>query len=872
MTLSAVTVSEPSTIIYGKVLHRSHGNEHQLREGTLTWTLSDQSGVPYTFTVELEDVGGVYSYRVSIPHQVLASGLSIDSSVIPLAVGEVQYGFDSIQLNGSPAEILWSESDSLELLQSSRAATYRVDLQVSYDLIDTDRDGMPDWWEQANGLDWQTPNGDLDPDGDGWSHLAEFLGGTDPFQDDRIPSIQTLNVAAYGESENGVWLRSVDADTAPSELIFTLTSLPGGGDLHMVPTPGNESDPVVSLMIGETFSQEQLNQGLIAFKHSDPTVTESSFGLSLSDGEHDPFEAEIAVAVFPPDPESVVATEGGSTPEWWRNENVVFDAYWGLRENVLSGDLVESALLYLLGKNYGWTIWDERTRTLPVTLAATGAGSHFLLGGDGEDVLVGSAQDDIIAGGPGADRLRGGEGLDLFIVGDVGLEIVEDFNTAVDVLDLGELVLGQSSSLNDYLLASFDGTHTEIQVDQNGDGSGFTDATIRLEGLALSQDDLNRLWSLGQLLLGSVQGMGSVTIEGWPTDSLEEGYSTSELIVRRNGPTNQPLTVALAVSGSATNGVDYSSVPASISFLVGQSTMAVPVEPLLDGNSEFIEVIDLGLVAGTGYVLGETASGQITIVDAKQRFSVQALQSFAVVNEAPTYLQIVRQGPKSGVIQLLLTTGGSGTKNVDYAAIPTLITFSDNQSSFYIPVEALAGGSLAGDQASKTVTVSIRSVPSEDYLLGTSPSATVRLLSETQRFETWVAEAIDDADPGLSPEELRTLRSQRTGLSAFLEYASSYGVNLADGVAPAERLLLMPRIHRDETGLYFEFPTRLNDPRLDYVVESSLDLVEWNGGPEYFEAVPLNEAEENAGRVRYRVLEPDGPGGTYMRVRVELNE
>ena len=116
------------------------------------------------------------------------------------------------------------------------------------------------------------------------------------------------------------------------------------------------------------------------------------------------------------------------------------------------------------------------------------------------------------------------------------------------------------------------------------------------------------------------------------------------------------------------------------------------------------------------------------------------------------------------------------------------------------------------------------------------------------------------------------LESQRTGLSALLEYASSYGLNLDDGVAPAERLLLTPRIHRDESGLYFEFPKRLNDPRLDYVVESSSDLVGWNGGPAYFEEVPLSVAEENAGRVRYRVLEPDGPGGTYLRVRVELNE
>jgi hypothetical protein len=45
---------------------------------------------------------------------------------------------------------------------------------------DSDHDGMPDAWEQANGFNPNVADGTGDLDGDGYTNLEEFLNGTNP--------------------------------------------------------------------------------------------------------------------------------------------------------------------------------------------------------------------------------------------------------------------------------------------------------------------------------------------------------------------------------------------------------------------------------------------------------------------------------------------------------------------------------------------------------------------------------------------------------------------------------------------------------------------------------------------------------------------
>jgi len=68
---------------------------------------------------------------------------------------------------------------------------------------DSDGDGLPDWWEVANGLDPYDATGDNgadgDPDGDGLSNLYEYLAGTDPHN----PDTGNTGISDYDKDSDG---------------------------------------------------------------------------------------------------------------------------------------------------------------------------------------------------------------------------------------------------------------------------------------------------------------------------------------------------------------------------------------------------------------------------------------------------------------------------------------------------------------------------------------------------------------------------------------------------------------------------------------------------------------------------------------------
>jgi hypothetical protein len=80
--------------------------------------------------------------------------------------------------------------------------------------VDTDGDGLPDWWEEEHGLDPELADtgnagisdGYKDSDGDGWTNLEELQQGTSPSGFNTPPAPRGVT-AAYGASTTNVTVR-----------------------------------------------------------------------------------------------------------------------------------------------------------------------------------------------------------------------------------------------------------------------------------------------------------------------------------------------------------------------------------------------------------------------------------------------------------------------------------------------------------------------------------------------------------------------------------------------------------------------------------------------------------------------------------------
>jgi Ca2+-binding RTX toxin-like protein len=124
-------------------------------------------------------------------------------------------------------------------------------------------------------------------------------------------------------------------------------------------------------------------------------------------------------------------------------------------------------------------------------------GNDLIDGGGGNDLIFGQEGDDTLLGGTGDDTVSGGSGADVFRWGSETsageTDTLTDFQTGAggDVLDLSALLSGVAAGddgdeLDAYLNVTFDGTSTTVAIDANGDGSGFTDVTVTIQGVDLT--------------------------------------------------------------------------------------------------------------------------------------------------------------------------------------------------------------------------------------------------------------------------------------------------------------------------------------------------------------------------------------------------
>lgn len=115
--------------------------------------------------------------------------------------------------------------------------------------VDADGDGMPDVWEETNGLDPAVNDASLDPDQDGASNIEEYWAGTSPTNSASVFRIEvvdfldparfsftftaiaqhTYSVQSRSNLVLGDWAPWLDLSAAPTNRVVILTNAIGGG-------------------------------------------------------------------------------------------------------------------------------------------------------------------------------------------------------------------------------------------------------------------------------------------------------------------------------------------------------------------------------------------------------------------------------------------------------------------------------------------------------------------------------------------------------------------------------------------------------------------------------------------------------------------
>ena len=837
-------ISEPETLVYGRVLDRSNPNlDHLITAGDLLWTIRKPDGSIVALAGEIDELdGGKQSYLLRIPHQAVMLDQAPVDGVVPLGITGAEASYLSITVNGQPANIITPGTSVLDLDQLLRASALRLDLEVNAAVEDGDHDGMADWWEDAHGLDKQDPNDALtDLNGNGLNNLGEFLAGTDPDRDSTLPKLLTTEVIAYSESTSMVLLEVADSDSSPAQLVFTLGSLPEGGRLLLRDSLAGTATGDLELAVGATFTQADAAMGRLVFEHAVDATT-GSFSLTVADEdpEHAADQGDVLIRLFAPATDGFAATAV---------ESLRYESLRLAKTGHLVADL-------------GATAGEHRLSAPTSGLDAAAYETHraefgddlpqILLGGPSSDTLAGGHADDFLHGDSGADVLTGGPGADTFIYTGVSssVDTILDFTPSEnDRIDLAGLLAGGSTTLSDYVRIRRSGSDALVEVCAGGDNTGFSDLVIRLKDSPLDSADLAGLYYAGNLATGGIGMAPRIGIVAGNTQASENGPANGTFLITREGDRTEPLAVNLSILGNATNGVDYQSLPATAVIPAGEASVTLTIRPYVDTNYESGEVVRIELLSSAGYVLAANGSAELVIEDLKPQLSFEVFEGLASVEgQEPGSLLLHRGGLISSEIFVRFTIAGTALNGIDYQSVASSVTLGPNVTTKQVVITPKAAVAF-GDAEAKIVRMTIK--PDASYLVSGSPGE-VLIVPRKLTYDMW---ALENGAPASSTEVTD---------EALMRYGFAPGPEQSPGYF--DRL---PKVTIDGGYLTLSFRRKPALTDLRYEVEYAGDFVNWQSGAGVVEDITSQVAPNDPGAAVFRAKEPmSARSSAGMRVRL----
>jgi len=810
----AQTFTEPHTVFYGKVLGTASAQNFLITTGRLSWTIQRADGVSVTLNTTLYPFNdNSYSYRLNVPHSAIALGLDSTVGGIPLPPVPQINIHASITVDGQTATLLGPAGVAFTTDQLLRTATYRLDLGLNRAALDSDGDGIPDWWEDLYGLDKQNPaDAVLDINGDGLSALHSYQQGLDPNKDGRIPTLVTEDLIVYPAGSTAVLLDTADLDSTPAQLVYTLASIPNAGSLILRNVQADPYQPDVILDVGAQFTQADLLRGRLVFEHDGSSNDPGSFDVTVGDENpgHPADEGTVHLLSYEP---ADLVPDNVSDLELQRMDHhfyagagyVIHDGSLMSKSIALSTPSASLDVSGLLAYNTSYG------NDLPYVLSGNSHTNSTLTGGHRGDVLIAGNKGGVMTGGPGNDW---------FVLKSFsrGLVTITDFMPAEnDVIDMSRLPSVPGAFVHQYLRVIKTGGVHRIQTDLDGNGVGFTNLVVALPGLSDANADIYSLVQSGRLLVGTLQLEPMVSVAATQSQASENSGSEGRFTITRQGSLDGDLTVNVVVSGSAQNGVDYMIIASTVFIPSGTASVDVPVVPYPDGLTEPVETVQLNLAAGSGYRIGTASQAVVTIEDLLMLVEIEAIEPIAVKDTVtPGIFMITRRDVINRDVAIRLTIAGTAANGTDYNTLSTLVYMAPNQTVAFLQVVPKPTAQLAGGL--ETVSITIKTDVNYRVVSGAG-AAQVLIIERNDSFAGWRAREF----PGDSGDAATFALgdSGNTGITHLQRYA--FGL---DPHQPDLDSLPRPLVHDGKLVVTFRKPAGVND--IQYRVTASADLMNWS--------------------------------------------
>ena len=120
--------------------------------------------------------------------------------------------------------------------------------------------------------------------------------------------------------------------------------------------------------------------------------------------------------------------------------------------------------------------------------------------------------------------------------------------------------------------------------------------------------------NLATALAGTVPPTGTrVTVRAPIPLAAEAGLATGRLNVRRTGSTDEALVVHVTITGTATPGADYVSLPDTVTIPAGAESADVDVVPLDDALVEGNETVTMSIASDPAYLPSSPSSATVVV-------------------------------------------------------------------------------------------------------------------------------------------------------------------------------------------------------------------------------------------------------------------